>query len=414
MNDKYLIINAGSSSLKFSLYSMPEAEEIVNGIVERIATKDSSYTLKFAGKKIEKQEYINSHEIAVKVVLRELLEKSFIKSLNEIVGIGNRILHGGEKYSDSVLIDDSVLNDIKLLTKLGPLHHPGEIAVIESLYHYLPNISQVAVFDTAFHQTIPKENFIYAVPYSWYQENGVRKYGFHGTSHKYITEVMQQKLNKTNVNLIICHVGSGVSISEIKDGKSFNTTMGLTPLDGTVMGTRSGSIDPSILEYVSKERNLSLEEITDILNHQSGLLGIVGKNDFRDVEKMADDNNKKAILAISLLKKSIIKYIAQYYFELNGEVDAIIFTAGIGENVSSIRKDIVNEISKPLNIKLNEEMNNNIARFKKYQSGIIAENKEGLKIYVIPTNEEFMILKDTYKIVKEKSNNKTKKLIRGI
>ena len=406
MSEKFLIINAGSSSLKFSLYDMPDAREIVNGYVEKIGNQDSFYTLKYNGQKAQKSKVIMNHTEAVQTMLEELLENHFIDSLNDIKGIGHRVLHGGEYYSKSVIIDDEVLNNIKLLAKLGPLHHPGEIAGIESMESVMPNVPQIAVFDTAFHQTMPKENYIYAVPYNWYEENGVRKYGFHGTSHKYITEVMQQQLDKEDVNLIICHIGSGASICCVKNGKCYNTTMGLTPLDGLVMGTRCGSIDSSIIEYICKERNLSVEEVSTILNKQSGLLGISGKNDFRDLENLANTGDEKAQLAIKMLKNSIIKYIAQYYVELNGNVDAIVFTAGIGENAVSLRADIVNAISKPLNIELDKEANNNRAKLKTAEGGIISTPNSKIKVLVIPTNEEYMILKDTFEL-SEKVNKET-------
>lgn len=411
MSEKYLTINAGSSSLKFSLYDMPETKEIVNGYIEKIGNDDSFYTLKYDGKKLEKKRIIMNHNDAVQIMLMELLENKFINDISDIKGIGHRVLHGGEFYSESVLIDENVLNNIKSLTKLGPLHHPGEIAGIESMQNVMPNVPQVAVFDTAFHQTMPKESYMYAVPYEWYTENGVRKYGFHGTSHKYITETMQNQLGKENVNLIICHVGSGASMCCVKDGKCYNTTMGLTPLDGLVMGTRCGTIDSSIIEYICKERNLSIEEVNTILNKKSGLLGIAGKNDFRDLEQLANSGDEKAKLAIKMLQNSITKFIAQYYVELEGNVDAIIFTAGIGENGISLRANIVNAISSALDIKLDKEANSNIARFKENQSGLISTNDSKIKVFVIPTNEEYMILKDTYEISqKAKSNEFVKEL----
>lgn len=406
MNEKFLIINAGSSSLKFSLYNMPETIEIVNGYIEKIGNQDSFYTLKYNGNKVEKKKVILNHTDAVETMLEELLGNGFIKDVLDIKGIGHRVLHGGEYYSESVLVDDNVLENIKSLTKLGPLHHPGEIAGIESMKSVMPDVPQVAVFDTAFHQTMPKENYMYAVPYEWYEENGVRKYGFHGTSHKYITETMQKQLGKEDVNLIICHVGSGASMCCVKNGKCFNTTMGLTPLDGLVMGTRCGTIDSSIIEYICKERNMSVEDINTVLNKKSGLLGIAGKNDFRDLEELANNGDEKAQLAIKMLQNSIIKFIAQYYVELDGMVDAIVFTAGIGENGISLRANIVNSLSNALNIKLNEESNNNIAKFKEKQSGVISTPDSKINVVVIPTNEEYMILKDTYeisKIVKENS-----------
>lgn len=412
MSEKFLIINAGSSSLKFSLYDMPETKEIVNGYIEKIGNQDSFYTLKYNGQKAEKNKIIMNHTEAVQTMLEELLENQFINDVSDIKGIGHRVLHGGEFYAESVIIDEEVLNNIKALTKLGPLHHPGEIAGIESMQNVMPNVPQVAVFDTAFHQTMPKENYLYAVPYSWYEENGVRKYGFHGTSHKYITETMKQYFNKEDVNLIICHIGSGASMCCVKDGKCYNTTMGLTPLDGLVMGTRSGNIDSSIIEYICKERNLSVEEVTKILNKQSGLLGIAGKNDFRDLESLANNGDEKAKLAIKMLRNSIVKFIAQYYIELNGNVDAIVFTAGIGENAITLRSDIVNSISNAMNIKLDKDANDNIARFKEQQSGFISTPDSKIKLMVVPTNEEYMILKDTFDLsrqVKLKGHSKTLK-----
>ena len=275
-----------------------------------------------------------------------------------------------------------------------------------------PNTKMVAVFDTAFHQTMPEENYMYAVPYEWYEENSVRKYGFHGTSHKYITETMQQYLDKPNANLIICHIGSGASISCIKDGQCFDTTMGLTPLDGLIMGTRCGSIDSSIVEYICKERNLSMDEVTSILNKKSGLYGIAGKNDFRDVNNLANSGDQKAKLAIKMFENSIIKYIAQYYFELDGNVDALVFTAGIGENANNLRADVVNAISNSMGIYLNSSANDNIGRNKINQAGIITTDDSKFKVYVVPTDEESMILKDTCNVIeKSNKNNKVYKLV---
>ena len=412
MSEKYLIINAGSSSLKFSLYEVPEMKEIVNGYIEKIGNVDSFYTLKFNGKKLEKRKTIMDHTEAVRTMLEELLDNQFIVDVSEIKGIGHRVVHGGEFYSQSVVIDEEVLNNIKDLTKLVPLHHPGEIAGIERMRSIMPDVPQVAVFDTAFHQTMPRENYMYALPYSWYEENGVRKYGFHGTSHRYITEEMQKYFNKKDVNLIICHIGSGASISCIKDGECYDTSMGLTPLDGLIMGTRSGSIDSSIIEYICKERSLTVEEVTSILNKKSGLLGIAGQNDFRDLEALANKGDEKAQLAIKMLRNSIAKFIAQYYVELGGQVDALVFTAGIGENAITLRSDIIKSISSAMGIELDADANNNIARFKEVQSGVISTLSSKFKVMVIPTNEEYMILKDTFELsqqVKSKGQSKVLK-----
>ena len=406
MNKKYLVINAGSSSLKFSLYEMPDEKEIISGCFEKIGKDDSFYTIKTDSKKIVKHSIISDHNKAVSTMINELFSSNSINNIDEIVGIGHRILHGGEIYSNSVVIDDSVLENIDSLTNLGPLHHPGEIAGVLAMKECIPDAINVAVFDTAFHQSIPKENYMQALPYEWYEKYGIRKYGFHGTSHKYILDSMKSILNKENPNLIICHIGSGASISEIKDGKSNNTTMGLTPLDGLIMGTRSGSIDPSILEYISKCSKKSIEEINDILNTKSGLLGICGKNDFRDVEKLATSGDEKAILAIKMFENSIIKYIAQYYFELNGNVDALCFTAGIGENSAKLRKSIISKIASPMNIKLNDEANENLSKYSEKNKGLITSKDSKVPVYVIPTNEELMILRDTFILSTEELNKK--------
>ena len=394
---KFLCVNAGSSSLKFQLFEMPEEKVIISGYIEKIGLEDSFWTTKINGEKIKGAKYLKDHSAAVEVLIDELLEHEAVKSLDEIKGVGHRVLHGGEKYSDSVIITDEVINDIKELTKLGPLHHPGNLAGIEALQKVLPKTPMVAVFDTAFHQTMPKENYMYPVPYEWYLKYGVRKYGFHGTSHKYITTVMQEKLGREDVNLIICHIGSGASISAIKDGKCYDTTMGITPLDGLMMGTRSGSIDPSILEYVCKESGESIADITNALNKKSGLLGISGFSDSRDVEDAASRGDERAILALNMYNDRVAKYIADYYIELKGEVDAIIFTAGVGENGIAARKEILDRLS-PLGIKIDEKVNATIASYKDVQEGVISAKSSKVPVYVIPTNEELMIIKDTYEL----------------
>ena len=406
MNDKYLVINGGSSSLKFSLYAMPEKKEIVNGIVEKIGLDGSSYTLKFNGKKLEEKVPVANHTEAVSIMLDALQKNHFIEDISEIKGVGHRVLHGGEIYSDSALIDDETLNNIRALTKLGPIHHPGEIAGIVSMQELLPGVPQVAVFDTAFHQTMPKENYMYAVPYSWYEENGVRKYGFHGTSHKYITQTMQKFFQKDDVNLIVCHIGSGASICCVKDGKSYDTTMGLTPLAGLVMGSRSGDIDPSIIEYIAHERNLTVEEVNTQLNSNSGLRGVGGASDFRDLEALAASGNEDAKLAIKMFKDSIVDFIGKYYFKLKGKVDAIVFTAGIGENSYGLREKIVEDISDTIGLTLDKDSNNNIARFLSHQSGVITTADSKVNVFVIPTDEESVILDDTIRLSKVQEENK--------
>ena len=396
---KILSVNAGSSSLKFTLYEMPEEELLISGYIEKIGLKDSFWTTKINGKKIKGEKPLKNHKEAVQVLIDELLNNKVVESLDEIKGIGHRVLHGGEKYSDSVIITDEVIEDVKELTKLGPLHHPGNLAGIEAMKKVLPEVPMVAVYDTAFHQTMPKVNYMYPVPMEWYTEYGVRKYGFHGTSHKYITLKMKEKLGKDDVNLIICHIGSGASISAIKNGKCYDTTMGLTPVDGLMMGTRCGSIDPSITEYMIEEAGLSVDEVSSSYNKKSGLLGICGFNDNRDVEKAIADGDENAKLALDMYVDRIVRYISQYYVELEGKVDAIVMTAGVLENGSETRADIVNKLSC-LGLKLNEEVNDSIAGFKDVNEGIITSEDSSIPVYVLPTNEEIMIIKDTYELCK--------------
>lgn len=394
---KVLCVNAGSSSLKFQLYDMPAEISIIGGYVEKIGAEDSFYTIKHGGKKTETAKSIKNHSEAVKIMLEELINYGAVKSLDEIRSVGHRVVHGGEKYAKSVVIDDEVIGDIKEFTKFAPIHHPGNIAGIKAMQKALPEATQVAVFDTAFHQTIPKVQYMYPVPMEWYEKYGVRKYGFHGTSHKYITEAMQKKLGKEKINLIVCHVGSGASITAVKDGKSYDTTMGLTPLDGLMMGTRSGSIDPSIIKYMIDETKMTYEEIDDVLNKKSGLLGVCGFNDNRDVEKAIADGDENARLALDMYVDRIDRYIAEYYLELNGEVDAIVFTAGVLENGSETRESIIDGLA-PLGIKINREVNDAIASYKEITSGIITAEDSTVPVYVEPTNEEVMIIRDAYKL----------------
>jgi len=394
---KYLCVNAGSSSLKFQLFEMPEEKVLISGYIEKIGFEDSFWNTKINGEKIRGEKFLHNHTEAVQVMLDEIIKHKAVESLDEIKGVGHRVLHGGEKYSESVLIDDQVVQDIKDLTKLGPLHHPGNLAGIEAMRNALPGVPNVAVFDTAFHQTMPKFNYMYPVPYEWYEKYGVRKYGFHGTSHKYITETMKNKLGKEDVNLIICHVGSGASISCIKDGKCYDTTMGLTPLDGLMMGTRCGAIDPSIIEYVCKESGKDVSEITNDLNKKSGLLGICGYNDNRDVEKAIEAGDERAKLALDMYVDIIDRYIAEYYVELDGKVDAMVFTAGVLENGSETRTAILRNL-KCLGIVEDEEVNDKIAGFKEIHEGLITTKDSAFPVYVIPTNEELMIIRDTYKL----------------
>lgn len=396
---KILCVNAGSSSLKYQVYEMPEERNLISGYVEKIGQSDSFWTIKVNGEKIKGEKYLKDHTEAAKVMVESLFSNNIISDISEIKGIGHRVLHGGEKYSDSVLITDDVIRDIESLTKLGPLHHPGNLAGIYSMKETFKDTPMVAVFDTAFHQTMPKKNYIYPTPYSWYEDYGVRKYGFHGTSHKYITMKMKEILGRDDINIINCHIGSGSSIACVKNSNCYDTTMGLTPLDGLMMGTRSGSIDPSILEYVCKESGKTISEITNDLNKKSGFLGVCGEADCRDVENLVNEGNELAKLAYEMYTDRVAKYIADYYVELDGNVDAIVFTAGIGENGYLFRKKVIEKI-KCLGITLNDEENEKIALFKDLHEGVISLSDSKIPVYVVPTNEEAMIIKDTYELIK--------------
>ena len=395
---KILCVNAGSSSLKFQAYEMPEEKVLINGYVEKIGQPDCFWNVKVNGEKIKSEKPLKNHTEAVEVLIEELYKNNIVESLDEIKGVGHRVVHGAEKYKDSVLITDEVVKDIEAFSKFAPLHHPGNLAGIEAMRKKLPEVPNVAVFDTAFHQTMPKHNFIYPVPYEWYTKYGVRKYGFHGTSHKYITGEMKKRLDKEDVNLIICHVGSGASVACIKDGKGYDTTMGLTPLDGLMMGTRCGAIDPSIIEFVVQESGLNVNEVTNDLNKKSGFFGVSGVADCRDVEKLASEENENAILALDMYADRIAKYIAEYYIELEGKVDSIVFTAGVLENGSEMRKMVIERLA-PLGITLNAEMNDKIAGFKEIHEGIITDPYSKVNVMVLPTDEEIMIVKDTFNII---------------
>lgn len=398
---KILTVNAGSSSLKFNCIELPEEKELISGYFEKIGLDDSFYSIKMNGSKEKKQAVVKSHLDAVDILKEELLENKIISSLDEIDGVGHRLVHGGDKFSDSVVIDNEVLNTCESFNDLAPLHNPANIACIRAFREALPNTPMVAVFDTAFHQTMPEEHYLYSVPYSWYKEYKIRKYGFHGTSHKYITEVMKEKLGKENINIINCHIGSGGSICCIKDSKSYDTTMGFSPNAGITMGTRCGDIDYSIIKYYMEKTGKSLSEVDTILNKESGLLGISEKHsDHRDVENSMLEGDKMSTLANEIYIQKIANYIAEYYIKLNGIVDAITLTAGTGENGALFRKTLINKLNC-LGIYINEEENEKIASFKDIHEGIISTKDSKIPVYVIPTNEELMIAKDTYRLIRK-------------
>ena len=389
---KILSVNCGSSSLKFQMYEMPEKEVLISGRFERIGIGNSFYSINIKGDKKQVDIELNNHAEAVKYLVDELLENKIVNSLEEIKGVGHRIVQGADAFDKSVVITDSVLNKIDELSTLAPLHNPAAIVGINAFKEYIPNAIPVAVFDTAFHQTMSEVEYMYALPYDWYTKYGVRKYGAHGTSHKYITKVMNDYY-KTNKKLIICHVGNGASITAVKDGKCVDTSMGFTPNAGLMMGSRCGDIDASIIPYMMEKAHLSSKDIDKAINKESGLLGISGNSDFRDVSKGVRNNEERCILAYNMYIKRIVDYIAKYYVELEG-ADAIIFTAGVLENTPKPRFDIMNKLSC-LGVIPDTEANEVIGEFQK-----ITTNESKIDCFVVPTDEELMISVDTYELVK--------------
>ena len=389
-----LSINAGSSSLKFTGFDMPSEKVLISGVFERIGIDGSFYTIKINGEKIKKEASLNSHEDAVRILTEELINYNVVKSLSEIKGVGHRVVHGGSKYANSLVVDDVVTNTIRELAHLAPLHNPANVMGIEAFKEYIPEAPNVAVFDTGFPQSMPKESYTYAIPYEWTEKYGARKYGFHGISHEYLTEFMKKELGKEDVNLITCHLGNGSSIFAIKEGKCLDTSLGFSTNSGLVMGTRCGDVDTFMIPYLMKETGMSFEEVVNVLNKQSGLLGVSGvSSDSRDIEDGIKEGNERCILAQKLFVNRAVGYIAKLWCELK-EVDAICFAGGIGENSIMTRKQIIDELS-PLGIVLDEEANDVRGEFRLI-------TKEGSKIpcYIVPTDEEVMIARDTYNLIK--------------
>ncbi|MBE6147077.1 MAG: acetate kinase [Firmicutes bacterium] len=392
---KIMSINAGSSSLKFSLFEMSTKECIASGYFERVTLDGSFYTIKYRGEKIREEVEMPNHTVAVEILLDRLLSIGIINSLEEIDGIGHRLVHGGDKYKSSVVITDEVVEDLRKYSALAPLHNPANILGIEAVRRALPNVFMVGVFDTAFHQTMDKVQYIYPVPYRWYLEHGVRKYGFHGTSHCYISKQIPRVLGKDEYKAIICHLGSGGSLSAVKNGKCVDTTMGFTPLAGIMMGTRSGDIDPSIIPYMMEKEDKTITEVMNDLNKNSGFFGVSEyASDFRDIYAGVTEGKELCKLAFDKYVQTVVNYIASYYVELGG-IDILCFTAGLGENAYEARKAIVDKLAC-LGIFLDEEKNN----VRGVEVDITASNSN-CKIWVIPTNEELMIAEDTLSLIEE-------------
>ena len=391
-----LAINAGSSSLKFQVFEMIDEQVIAKGLIERICLGNPIFTMTTNEERINIIERVDNHEQAVKLLMHMLIEKNVIHSLDDIHGIGHRVVHGGEVYSDSVLITTEVLDKLEELSELAPLHNPANVTGIKVFKKELPNVPAVAVFDTAFHQTMPESSYLYSIPYDYYEKYGIRKYGFHGTSHKYVSERAAVLLNRPleTTRFISCHLGNGASIAAIHHGKSIDTSMGFTPLAGVTMGTRSGNIDPALIPFLMEKTGKDAEGILDILNKKSGMLGVSGfSSDLRDIVTEATKGNDRAQLALDVFANRIHKYIGSYAARMNG-VDAIIFTAGIGENSEVIREKVLKGLQF-MGVYMDPDLNkiNGKENFINYPHSPV-------KVIVIPTNEEIMIARDTVRIAK--------------
>lgn len=396
---KTIAINAGSSSLKWQLYQMPEESVIAKGIVERIGLNDSIFTIKYGeGEKFEQVLDIKDHEVAVQMLLDQLIELKIIGSFDEITGVGHRVVAGGEYFKDSVLIDDDVLAKIEELSEFAPLHNPANAMGIKAFRHILPNVTSVAVFDTSFHATMPAVNYLYSIPKEYYDKYAARKYGFHGTSHRYVSERAAELLGKPieETKIITAHIGNGGSVTAVEGGKSVDTSMGFTPLAGLTMGTRAGDIDASLLPYLMEKAGIKdINEMIDVLNKKSGVLGLTGiSSDMRDIENGAEEGNADAILALEIYCDRIRKYIAQYISVMNG-VDAIVFTAGVGENADPVRSMVLENMTW-FGIEIDEEINKSIHG---KEAELSTENSR-VKVFVIPTDEEVMIARDVERLSK--------------
>lgn len=387
---KIIAMNAGSSSFKFQLFEMPSENVITKGLVERIGLPDSIFTISVNGEKVTEVTDIPNHAVAVKMLVEKLVNLGIISSLDEIDGVGHRVVHGGEIFSDSALITDESLAQIEALSDLAPLHNPANIVGIKAFKEILPNIPAVAVFDTAFHQTMPKESYLYSIPYEYYEKYDVRKYGFHGTSHKYVSERAAEALGRPieDLRIISCHLGNGASITAVEGGKSLDTTMGFTPLAGVTMGTRSGDIDPAIIPFIMEKTGKTAEEVVNVLNKESGMLGLTGvSSDLRDVEKAEEEGNERAKVALDIFVDRIHGYIGSYAARMKG-VDAIVFTAGIGENAVELRERILEGLEF-MGVYFNPRLNN-----VRGKEAVITFDHSPVKAMVIPTDEEVMIARD--------------------
>ncbi|SDW70125.1 acetate kinase [Marinococcus luteus] len=389
-----IAINAGSSSLKFQLLQMPEETIITKGVVERIGLESPFITVEVQGEKKTEYPSLQNHEEAVKALLDSLTKYNVITDVNDIEGVGHRVVHGGETFSDSVLITEQVLSELENVSELAPLHNPANIVGIKAFRDILPDVPSVAVFDTAFHQSIPKEKYLYGVPYEYYEKYGVRKYGFHGTSHKYVSQRMTELMDRpeNDLKIISCHIGNGASITAVDQGASVDTSMGFTPLAGVMMGTRSGNIDPALIPYLMEKTGQTAAEVIDTLNKKSGLLGVSGvSSDFRDVVQQAEAGNERARTALDIYLTRMHKYIGTYAASMNG-VDAVIFTAGVGENSALVREKVMEGLEF-MGIQIDKEKNSQTSG-----EAFIQTDDSRVAVAVVPTDEEVMIARDTVRL----------------
>ena len=393
---KIIAVNAGSSSLKFQLLTMPEETVLVSGVVERIGIPNSSIKIKLNGDKISETLDVPNHSVAVELLLHKLVELKVVESINDIDGVGHRVVHGGEKFSDSVVITDEVIKAIEEVSDLAPLHNPANLTGIKAFQKALPHIKGVAVFDTAFHQTMEEDAYLYGVPYKWYKDYGVRKYGFHGTSHRYVSERVAELMGKKKeeINTIVLHLGNGASLCAVKKGMSVDTSMGFTPLAGIMMGTRSGDIDPAIVDYIAEKENKTIKEVINDLNKNSGYIGLSeNSSDSRDLWTAAHAGDKQSLMTVKKQVKMICDYIAAYYVTM-GSCDAICFTAGVGENAIFTRQ-LISKRLKCLGVEIDEDLNQ-----IRGEERLISKDTSKIKLYLLPTNEEVMIARDTLRLRK--------------
>jgi len=393
---KVIAVNAGSSSLKFQLFEMPEEKVITSGIVERIGLDEGIFTIKYNGEKKTEKCPIENHAIAVDMLLKALVNEGVVKELSEIQAVGHRIVHGGEYFNDSAVVDEDVVKKVEELCELAPLHNPAHLIGYRAFKEALPEVGHVFTFDTAFHQTLSAENYLYPLPYEYYTDLKVRRYGAHGTSHKYVSEQAREMIgNPEHSKIIVCHLGNGASLSAVKDGKCIDTSMGFTPLAGVMMGTRTGDVDQSVMPYLCNKLGMDVNDMLDVYNKKSGMLGVSGiSSDSRDIEDAYYQNDERAIRTSTLYSRIVAKFIGSYYVELGG-CDAIAFTAGVGENAAYLRKLIAEDIHDALGVTLNDELN----AVRSSENRVISTDDSKIKVMVIPTNEEVMIARDTVRLL---------------